>query len=59
MDRYFALRKRYGEQDPISGDWQPGDSNIFIKNFSKETYPIICRPLVADTNTTYTVNRLR
>lgn len=45
LDRYFSLRKRCGEnlkQDPTNGDWEPGDSHVFIKNFSKESFPIIC-----------------
>lgn len=61
LDRYFALRNRYGEnlkQDPITGDWEPADSYVFIKDFSKETYSIIGRQLGRDTITNYIVKRL-
>lgn len=61
IDRYLEQRKRCGDnikQDTESGNWLPSDSFLIIQNFSKENYPIIPRPTVAESITKFVREKL-
>ncbi len=39
IDEYLEFRKRHGDnirRDPITGNWLPGESSLFVRNFNTE-----------------------
>lgn len=61
IDGYLEQRKRCGDnirKDPQTENWLPGDAYLTIQNFSKENYPIVPRPTVAESITKFVREKL-